>query len=211
VTGDPKTPEVPGQREAPVRVTLIAAVARHRVLGRDGGIPWRLPADLKRFQQRTMGHPLVMGRRTWESIGRPLPGRRMVVVTRQVEYLPHDEVSGEVAAKVIVVPSLEAALDRAETVAREMARERAQEAGDARPEIFIAGGGDIYRQALPHADRIDLTEVDLEVAGDTFFPGLDESEWRELSREDHPADERNPHPFRFRVLERRDPAESPGR
>ena len=163
-----------------MRVTLIAALARDRVLGRDGEIPWRLPADLRRFKQRTMGHHLVLGRRTWESIGSTLPGRTMVVVTRQADY--------PVPPGVNLAPSLSAAL------------ERAQKAGET--EVFVAGGGEIYREALPRADRLDLTEVDLEVGGDTFFPEIDEGEWREIHREEHPADDRNPHPYRFRVLER---------
>lgn len=164
-----------------MRVTLIAALARGRVLGLEGEIPWRLPADLRRFKQRTMGHHLVTGRRTWESIGSVLPGRTMVVITRQADYRVPEGVS--------VVPSLEAALERAE------------DAGET--EVFVAGGGEIYRQALPRADRLDLTEVELEVEGDTFFPEIDEGEWREISREEHPADDRNPHSYRFRVLERR--------
>lgn len=164
-----------------MRVTLIAAVARGRVLGLEGKIPWRLPADLRRFKERTMGHHLALGRRTWESIGRALPGRTMVVVTRRPDY--------PVPEGVHVAGSLEAALKRAE--------------GAGETEVFVAGGGEIYRQALPRADRLDLTEVDLEVEGDTFFPEIDEGEWREVSREEHPADDRNPHPYRFRVLERR--------
>jgi dihydrofolate reductase len=164
-----------------MRVTLIAALARDRVLGREGGIPWRLPADLGHFKRTTMGHFLVLGRRTWESIGRALPGRKMVVITRRPDLA--------VPEGVTVAGSLEEALERAET------------AGES--EVFIAGGGEIYRQALPRADRLDLTEVDLEVEGDTYFPEIDEEEWREISREEHPADDRNPHACRFRVLERR--------
>lgn len=164
-----------------MRVTLIAAMARDRVLGLDGAIPWRLPVDLRRFKKRTMGHHLVMGRRTWDSIGRPLPGRRTVVVSRRPDLAVPDEVT--------VAPSLDAALALAEA------------AGET--EVFIAGGGEIYRQALSRADRLDLTEVDLDTEGDTFFPEIDEDDWREISNEEHPADERNPHSCRFRVLERR--------
>lgn len=164
-----------------MRVTLIAALARGRVLGLEGEIPWRLPADLRRFKERTMGHHLVLGRRTWESIGRALPGRKMVVITREPDY--------PVPEGVHVAGSLEEALQRAEA------------AGES--EVFVAGGGEIYREALPRADRLDLTEVDLEVEGDTFFPEIDEREWREISRAVHPADDRNPHPYRFRLLERR--------
>lgn len=164
-----------------MEVTLIAAVASNGVLGRDGEIPWRLPEDLRRFKERTLGHHLVLGRRTWESIGRPLPGRRMVVISRRTGYRAPPEVT--------VVDSLEAALTLAES------------AGET--EVFVAGGADIYRLALPHADRLLLTELDLEVEGDTFFPPFDATLWREISREEHPPDPDHAFAYRFRTLERR--------
>jgi len=164
-------------------ISLIVAVARNRVIGREGDLPWHLPADLKRFKALTMGHHLVVGRKTWEEVGKPLPGRVMVVVTRDPGYRPEG---------VIVVHSLEQALE----VAR----------GD--DEVFIAGGGEIYRQALPLVDRMYVTRIHAEVVGDTTFPEVDLNRWRLVEREDHEVDERHEHPFSFEVYERaagRDP------
>jgi dihydrofolate reductase len=137
-------------------VALIAAVARNGVIGVDGDLPWRLPEDLKRFKQLTLGHTLVMGRKTYDSIGRPLPGRATIVVTRQ---------PGWTADGVRVAHSIEDAL--------------AQVEGDA----WVAGGGEVYAAAFPYADRLELTEVDLEPLGDAFFPGWDRSGWVEVGRE----------------------------
>jgi dihydrofolate reductase len=157
-------------------LSAIVAMAANRCIGRDNTLPWRLPADLKRFKQLTLGHTLVMGRKTYESIGRPLPGRTMVVVTRQRDYTPEG---------VRVAHSLELAL--------ELAR------GD--DEVFIAGGADLYRQALPQVRRLYLTRIDREYAGDTFFPELDLSGWRLLAEEHHPATPTEP-PFSFLTYER---------
>lgn len=166
-----------------MRVTLIAALTPEGVVGRDGQVPWHLPADLARFKARTMGHHLVMGRKTWESIGRPLPGRRMVVITRRPV-----ELTAMVPEEVAVVASPAEALALAE------------EAGES--ETFVAGGGEIYRALLPRADRLDLTRVEAPVAGDTFFPPVDFQDWELVDRQDHPADARNPHPYSFRVYRR---------
>jgi dihydrofolate reductase len=144
------------------RVSLIAAVAANGVIGRDGGLPWRLPEDLKRFRALTLGHHIVMGRKTYESIGRLLPGRTTVIVTRQRDYA----VPGAIVAR-----SIEDAL--------------AQCAGD--DEVFVIGGAQIYQAALPIADRLYLTEVMAEVEGDTRFPAFDRQRWRERSREPLPA------------------------
>lgn len=177
-----------------MRVTLIAAVARNRVIGRDGDIPWHLPADLARFKRRTLGHPLVMGRKTYRAIGRPLPGRTTVVVTRDPASVGNPAEPGDGAGgELRVAGSPEEAL--------ELARQVAEEAGV--DEIFVAGGGEIYRRLLPHAHRLDLTEVELEPEGDATFPAIDPGRWREVEREEHAPDERNPHPYRFRLLERR--------
>ena len=138
-------------------VVLVAAVARNRVIGRDGVMPWHLPEDLRRFKALTMGHTLVMGRRTYDSIGRPLPGRRTVVITRQADWA----VEG-----VTTAGSLEAAL--------------ALVVGDA----YVVGGGEIYALALPLADRLELTEVDSAPVGDTYFPEVG-PDWRETAREPH--------------------------
>ena len=140
------------------RISIIAAVARNRVIGRDNRLPWHLPQDLKRFRALTMGHHVIMGRKTWESIGRILPGRSMVVVSRDRAYG---------AAGCLVASSLEQAIRLC----------------GADPEVFIIGGAEIYRQALPMADRMYLTRIEQDVAGDTYFPDFDAEEWTESSRE----------------------------
>jgi dihydrofolate reductase len=157
--------------------SLIVARARNGVIGRDNGMPWHLPADLAHFKRTTMGCPVIMGRRTWESIGRALPGRRNVVVSRTPGYL---------APGAEVVTSLEDAW-RAVAGANE---------------AFVIGGAQLYAQALPEADRIYLTDIAGEIAGDTLFPALAPDQWRESSLGEHPADERNPYAMRFLLLER---------
>jgi dihydrofolate reductase len=169
-----------------MKVALVAAVDEDGIIGRAGELPWHLPADLARFRRLTTGHHLIVGRRTWESIGRPLPGRRMIVVSRGKPSLPEG---------VARATSLAAALDLAR--------------GAGETEVMVAGGGEIYRAALPLADRLYLTRVHARVGGDTRFPALDPGEWRELSREDVAADDRNAHATTFVVLERR-PAAAPG-
>jgi len=138
-------------------VTLIAAVARNGVIGADGGIPWHLPEDFAHFKATTLGHTLVMGRATYESIGRPLPGRTTIVVTRDPEWT---------AEGVFVVHSLEEALAMG---------------GD--DEVFIAGGAAVYEQAMAYADVLLISEVDLEPEGDTFFPPIDIAVWADVARE----------------------------
>ena len=160
-------------------LSIIAALDRNRAIGRDNRLPWRLPADLTRFKALTLGHHVVMGRKTFESIGRPLPGRANVVVTRQPNY----EVRG-----AVVVHSLDEALARC--------------AGDDEP--FVVGGAEIYRQALPAAGRLYLTEVDTEVAGaDAYFPEIDPAEWRLIDGERHPADADHAYAFCWATYERR--------
>jgi dihydrofolate reductase len=139
------------------RISLVAAIARNGVIGDSGRLPWHLPEDLKRFKALTLGHVMIMGRRTHESIGRPLPGRRTIVVSRQ---------AGLAYPGVDVVASLEAAIALA---------------GEA-PEIFVVGGGEIYAQALPLAHRLLLTEVDATPTGDAFFPAFEHSAWRVSAR-----------------------------
>ncbi len=145
-------------------VAIIAALGRNRAIGVDGGLPWRLSSDLKRFRALTMGKPLVMGRKTFESIGRALPGRRVIVVTRDPTWTRAD---------VEVAPSLDAALA----------------AASGAEEIMIGGGGEIYALALPLASRMYLTEVDAEPRASVFFPEFEASEWRLVRRE---AGERGP-------------------
>ena len=152
-------------------------MARNRVIGANGGIPWHLPNELRLFKRITMGHHIVMGRRTFESIGRLLPGRTTVIVTRQAGYA----VPG-----AIVAHSLEAALAAC-------ARDE---------EIFVIGGGELFRSALPLADRIHLTVVDAAPAGDTFMPEFDPGDWRESRAETFSRDDRNPYDYRYSVLER---------
>lgn len=161
-----------------MKVTLIAAMARDRVIGRQGQVPWHLPEDLKHFRLRTTGHTVIMGRKTFESIGKPLPKRRSIVISRRPDDL-HPEVQ--------VASSLEAALALA---------------GNDDDEIFIAGGEQIYTLALPRADRLDLTIVDAPIAGDAYFPPFNSKEWRLISEEQHQADERHAHPYCFRLYER---------
>jgi dihydrofolate reductase len=162
-------------------ISLIVAMSRNQVIGRDNALPWRLPADLARFKRLTMGHPLIAGRKTWEAIGRALPGREMIVVTRQPGYA---------AEGARVARSLDEALELA-------AGGRAAD-----DEVFVGGGAEIYRQALPRAHRLYLTLLHEDIPGDTRFPPWDESEWRLVSREDHAADEKNPYPYSFLLYER---------
>jgi len=145
-----------------VTVTIVAAVARNGVIGVDGGLPWHLPDDLRRFKELTMGHVLVMGRRTYESIGRPLPGRTTVVVTRRPDWSAG-------ADDVIRARDVPGAL---------------QLGSEIDDEVFVVGGGQVYEEALPLADRLELTFVDAEPEGDTFFPEVDWSQWREVTREE---------------------------
>ena len=158
--------------------SLVVAMARNRVIGRDNALPWRLPADLAYFKRVTMGHPVVMGRRTYESIGKPLPGRQNIVVSRNRDF--H-------APGCTVVGSLDEAW---------------KAAGDA-PEVSVIGGTSIFAETLPIADRIHLTEVQAEVPGDTYFPEFDRSQWSEREVERHGRDERHAHPFRIVVLDRK--------
>lgn len=160
------------------RISFIVAVAEDGAMGRDNQLPWHLPDDMRFFKRMTMGKPVIMGRKTFESIGKPLPGRRNIVLTRDLDYR---------AAGCTVVHSVLAALEAA---------------GDV-PEIMIGGGAEIYRLFLPEADRIYLTRVMTTVPdSDTFFPALNEEAWQEVSREYHPADERHPFPFYWCILDR---------
>lgn len=164
-----------------MQISMIAAMAQDRVIGLDNQMPWHLPADLAHFKRATLGKPVLMGRKTFESIGRPLPGRRNLVISRNPDY----RVDG-----VEVVDSVEAALALLAS-------------GEAVDELMVIGGGHLYAQLLPRADRLYLTRIELSVPGDTRFPAFDEGEWQCLEREAHPADEKNPHPYRFETWQRR--------
>ncbi|MGY6708940.1 MAG: dihydrofolate reductase [Rhizobiaceae bacterium] len=163
-----------------VRIGIYVAAARNGVIGNDGEMPWRLSSDLKRFKAGTMGKPVVMGRRTWESIGKPLPGRRNIVVTRNRDYR---------AEGAEVVASLPEALDMAQSLRAE--------------EVAVIGGGEIYRQAMEMADRLHMTHVDAEPEGDTRFPAIDPALWHPVSREFVPAGERDTYATEYVVYERR--------
>jgi dihydrofolate reductase len=158
-------------------IAIIVAVAENGVIGNDNRLPWHLPDDLKRFKTLSMGKPVVMGRRTFESIGRPLPGRRNIVVSRQ----PGLAIEGTVVAR-----SLDAALAAAGTA----------------PEVVVIGGAEIFRLVLPRTDTIHLTRVHARVAGNVIFPELDPGEWRETAVEHHAADERHQYAFTFVTLQR---------
>jgi dihydrofolate reductase len=150
----------PGAAHPPL--ALIAAVARNGVIGAGNALPWRLPEDLRRFKALTLGHSVIMGRRTFDSLGRALPGRQNIVVTRQ---------AGFAAPGIDVAHSLEAALA--------LVRDR--------PPAWCIGGGELFRAALPLAARLEITWIEADIAGDAFFPPVDWSQWREAAREDHPA------------------------
>ena len=160
------------------RVAFVVAVSRNGVIGRNGGLPWHISTDLKRFKAITMGKPLIMGRKTWESLPKkPLPGRPNVVITRQKNY------RAEGASVVSDIPSALAAAGQVE-------------------EICVIGGGEIFDMFLAQTDRIYLTEVDLEVDGDTFFPPIDPAQWTETAREIHPRGPNDSAGFVLRVLDR---------
>lgn len=167
-----------------MHVALIVAMARNRVIGRNNRLPWYLPEELQYFRRATMGKPVVMGRRTHESIGRALPGRANIVITRDGDWS---------AEGVAVVHSLEEALEQAER------RSLIDGAG----ECVVIGGAQIYAEALPRADRLYMTEVHADVDGDTFFPELDLSRWHEVSRVDHAGgEEPNRYPYSIVVYDR---------
>lgn len=176
-----------------MRISIIAAVAENGVIGRGGQLPWRLPNDLRRFKQITMGHTVIMGRRTWESIGRPLPGRRMVVVSRQPGYKTN-------RAEVEVASSLEKALQKAAAVGE--------------VEALVIGGAELYKAAFPLADRLYLTIVMSEVEGDTYFPiksfeDFDWNAWVMLETEQHYADAKNEFAYVYTTLQRCEPKAKP--
>ena len=158
-------------------ISIIVAVSTNNVIGRQGELPWRLSDDLKHFKAVTMGKPIIMGRKTWESIGRPLPGRQNIVITRQ---------PGFQAEGCDVAMSIE---------------EGIVAAGDVE-EVMVIGGSQVYDLALPVAERLYLTRVHAEIEGDAFFPEIDETEWQLISDESHDPDENNEYPYSFRTYER---------
>lgn len=167
------------------RLALIAAMTRDRVIGRRNALPWRLPADMRRFRELTTGHPVLMGRKTFESLGRPLPNRTNVVMTSDRAYAP---------AGCLIAHSLEQGLAIA-----------AQHVDCVSPEIFVIGGENLYTQALARADRLYLTQIEAKIDGDAWFPEFEAGTWEVLARETRLADDKNPYDCVFLTLERKAP------
>ena len=160
-----------------MQVTIVVARARNGVIGAQNSLPWRLPADLKHFRKITLGNPVVMGRRTWESIGRPLPDRRNIVITRNPAFTaPGCETADSVEAALAMVAGVR--------------------------DVMIIGGAAVYQESMKYVKRMHVTEVHAEVEGDTFFPEFDITEWRETRRVDHAADEANAYAYSFVTLEK---------
>ncbi len=160
-----------------MRLSIVVACSKNRVIGKDNQLPWRLPDDLRRFKAITAGYPVIMGRKTFESIGKPLPQRENIVITRQKDFRP---------AGVQVAGSLEEAIELCGSAS----------------EVFIIGGAEIYRLALSRTDRIYLTSVESEIEGDAYFPDWSGEGFVPISEEKHAADERHALPFSFLVLDR---------
>ncbi|QEM09443.1 dihydrofolate reductase [Mucilaginibacter rubeus] len=158
-------------------LSIIVAIAKNHAIGKDNKLLWYLPNDLKHFKDVTSGHTVIMGRKTFDSVGKPLPKRRNIVVTRQAISIEGCE----------VVPSIEAAIELCKT----------------EEEVFVVGGAEIYRQSIPLTNRIYLTIIDQDFEGDTFFPELNPDEWQEKDREDFEPDEKNKYKYSFITLERR--------
>jgi len=167
------------------RIALIWAMARNRVIGRANTLPWHLPADMRHFRELTTGHPVLMGRKTFESLGRPLPGRTNIVITSNRHYT---------AQGCLVAHSLDEALALA-----------ARHARTYDPHIFVIGGEKLYAQMLPHADLLYVTLIEADIEGDAWFPDFDLTKWRVTVTVSHPADEKNPYPCVFQTLERKTP------
>src|SRR3990172_5386734 len=161
-----------------MRVSFVVAYDRARTIGKDNALPWRLPADMRRVRALTMGKPLIMGRRTYESIGRPLQGRTSIVLTRDPSFRPEG---------VLVAHDVDEAL-------------RLAAGAD---EVIVFGGSEVFARFLPRADRLYVTEIDAVFEGDRAFPEIDEAEWREVERSEHAPDGRNPYRYVFRTLDRR--------
>ncbi len=158
-------------------ISLISAMGRNRVIGINNTLPWRLPADLMHFKQITLGKPVLMGRKTHESIGKPLPGRINIILSSDHHYQ---------APGCMVVHSIEAALA----------------AADGHAEVMVIGGASFYQQLLPRADRLHLTLIDEDFNGDAWFPEIQDSQWQEVARVDHGPDDANPYHYRFLTLQR---------
>jgi dihydrofolate reductase len=159
------------------KISIIAAMSENRVIGRNNQLPWHMPADLARFKRLTTGHHVIMGRRTFESMGKPLPNRTNIVITRRRDWR---------AEGVIVMHELDQAID----------------AADGEDEVFVLGGADVFRLTMPYARRIYLTLIHAHIEGDTFFPEIDPQQWKLVSDEGHQADQKNRYPYSFQQYER---------
>jgi len=164
-----------------MKLAIIAALGQFRVIGNENKLPWHLPADLKYFKQTTMGKPIIMGRKTYESIGRPLPGRKNIVLSSN---------------KQLQIPGVEVVHSIKDAVSSAQAVEHAEEA-------MVIGGADLFKTSLPQAHRLYLTYIDEEFPGDTFFPEINNDDWLEVSQDIHQPDANNAYVYRFVVLERR--------
>ena len=167
-----------------ISLCLVVAAAENNCIGRNNTLPWHLPQDLQYFKRITMGKPIIMGRKTWDSIGRPLPGRTSIVITRQ---------AGFEAEGAVVLASLEEAIEQGRKIA----------VRDGVDEVMVIGGAAIYQLALPYINRMYFTRVHTDVAGDAFFPDLDWQQWQLQSQEDHAACDKNPHDYSFCVYTKR--------
>lgn len=165
-------------------ISIVVALSDNHVIGRNNTLPWRLPEDLKHFKRTTMGYPVVMGRKTFESIGKPLPGRLNIVVTRQRDW------RADGAQRVN-------SIDEAFRLGAQNAQSKSLD------QVMLIGGADLYAQSLARCTRLYLTEVHAQIDGDAFFPHINRSQWTELSREHHAADEKNPHDYSFVMLQRK--------
>ena len=172
-----------------MRIALIVAAAQNGVIGKGNKMPWHLPEDLKYFKRVTMGKPVIMGRKTYESIGRPLPGRLNIVITRQLDWLPADKAGKE---SLVVVTSLESALAKAKDYALSHGAD----------EVMVIGGAQIYAACADRVDRVYLTEIAAEIEGDAYFSLALVRRWRELTRETFAACEKNPYGYSFVVFDR---------
>src|SRR3989338_10086277 len=175
-------------------ISLIAAIGKNNELGKGNTLLWHLPADMKFFREKTLGHPVIMGRKTFESLGRPLPNRHNIVITRDKTYLRHG---------VNVVNSLEEAINSARTSLTEGEPASPHDSSGAGEEVFIIGGAEIYKQAIPIADRLYITHIEAEDENaDTFLPTIDKQEWKLISEESHQKDEKNPFDYTFSIYEK---------
>ena len=164
-------------------LSVIVAMAHNRVIGLNNQMPWHLPADLAWFKKNTLNKPVIMGRKTFESIGRPLPNRHNIVISRQIESIDNK------ISNVSWVKSIDEAISLAQ-----------KQQSD---EVFIIGGGNIYQQVLPLIERLYLTHIDAELQGDTYFPDYLSEQWQVIYQEDHQADEKNSYPYQFKILQRK--------